>query len=168
MKSQQRSGPSCERRLSHLPRRLANAPGTAIALVALFFGLGGSAFAVGERVHGAAALEQRACAQGNVRGVAHVTGGPSGVANIPGAFTGAKALSGRRFNCSGRAVHVRRLGIGVYEMRFLGNDAPNAVANGGGGVQASAERVGVGLYRVTVYPSGRADPADFPFVVVLV
>lgn len=149
-------------------RRVRVAPGTAIALVALFFALGGSAFAVGERVGGSAAAFQRACAQGNVRGVAHVTGGPSGTANIPGAFTGAKAVFGRRFNCTGRAVQLRRLGIGVYEVRFAGNAAPNAIASGGSGVQASAERVGAGLYRVSVYPSGRADPGDFPFLVVIV
>jgi hypothetical protein len=144
------------------------APETAIALLALFFALGGSALAVGERVGGAAGPAQRACAQGNVRGVAHVTGGPSGAANVPGTFTGARSVFGRRFNCTGRAVQVRRIGIGVYEVRFVGNGAPNAIANGGSGVQASAERVGAGLFRVSVYPSGRADPADFPFVVVLV
>ena len=149
-------------------RRLRVAPGTAIALVALFFALGGSAFAVGERVGGTAAASQRSCAQGNVRGVAHVAGGPSGAANIPGAFSGAKTLFGRRFNCTRRAIHVRRIGIGVYEVRFVGNSAPNALASGGGGVQASAERVGAGVYRVSVYPSGRADPGDFPFVVVVV
>jgi hypothetical protein len=148
--------------------RLQVTPGTAIALVALFFALGGSAFAVGERVSSTAAASQRDCGQGNVRGVAHVTGGPSGAANIPGAFTGAKAVFGRRFNCSGRAVQVRRLGIGVYEVRFVGNPAPNAIASGGGGVQASADHIGAGLYRVTVYPSGRADPGDSPFLVVLV
>ena len=153
------------KRLSRSPRV---GPGAVIALVALFFALGGSAFAVGERVAGAEAPFQRACAQGNVRGVAYVTGGPSGAANIPGAFTGTKALFGRRFNCTGRAVHVRRTGIGVYELRFVGNGAPNAIANGGSGVQASAEQIGPGIYRVTVYPSGRADPGDFPFVVMLV
>jgi hypothetical protein len=149
-------------------RRVRVAPGTAIALVALFFALGGSAFAVGERVGSSAAAFQRVCAQGNVRGVAHVTGGPSGAANIPGAFTGARAVFGRRFSCTGRAVQVRRLGIGVYEVRFVGNAAPNAIAGGGSGVQASAERIGAGLYRVSVYPSGRADPGDFPFLVVIV
>jgi hypothetical protein len=119
-------------------------------------------------VAGTAAASQRSCAQGNVRGVAHVTGGPSGAANIPGALTGAKAVFGRRFNCTGRAVQVRRLGIGIYEVRFVGNAAPNAIASGGGGVQASADRIGDGVYRVSVYPSGRADPGDFPFLVVLV
>jgi hypothetical protein len=143
--------------------RLRIAPGTTIALFALFFALGGSAFAVGERLEGTAAPAQRACAQGNVRGVAHVTGSTS----VPGTFTGAKAMFGRRFNCTGRAVQVRRLGIGVYEVRFVGNGAPNAIASGGSGIQASADRIGAGLYRVTVYPAGRADPADGGFVVAL-
>lgn len=150
------------------PRRPRVGPSTAIALVALFFALGGSAWAVGTRGGDSEAALQRACSQGNVRGVAQVTGGPSGAANIPGAFTGAKALFGRRFNCIGRAVQVRRLGIGVYEIRFVGNPAPTAIASGGSGVQASADRVGAGLYRVTVYPSGRADPTDLSFMVVLV
>jgi hypothetical protein len=148
------------------PHRVA--PGAALALVALFFALGGSAFAVGERAVGTAAASQRACAQGNVRGVAVVTGGPSGAANIPGAFTGAAGLFERRFNCNGRAIHVRRVGIGVFEIRFVGNADATAVASGGGGVQASADRVGGGVYRVSVYPAGRADSADLPFRVLLV
>ncbi|MGH7540676.1 MAG: hypothetical protein ACRELC_06740, partial [Gemmatimonadota bacterium] len=127
--------------------RVSLAPGAAIGLVALFFVLGGPALAVGERVNGSASTAQRACAQGNVRGVAHVTGGPGGAANIPGTFTGARAVFTRRFNCSGRAVQVRRIGIGSYEVRFAGNPAPTAIANGGSGVQASAERIGAGLYR---------------------
>jgi hypothetical protein len=139
-------------------------PATGLAAAALFFAVGGSALAVGERVGSDSAQAQRACSQGNVHGVAHVTG----ATGIPGAFTGGGALFGRKFNCTGRAVHVRRLGIGSYEVRFLGNPAPNAVASGGVGVQASAERIGPGIYRVGVYPSGRADPADFPFLIVLV
>jgi len=150
------------------PTRRSFTPGGAIGLVALFFALGGSALAVGERVHDSSSTAQRACSQGNVRGVAHVTGGPSGAANIPGTFTGTRAVFTRRFNCTGRAIQVRRLGIGSYEVRFVGNGAPTAIANGGSGVQASAERIGAGLYRVSVYPSGRADPADLPFVVMLV
>jgi hypothetical protein len=139
-------------------------PATVLAGAALFFALGGSALAVGERIGADAAQAQRACSQGNVRGVAHVTGSTS----VPGAFSGAGALFGRRYNCTGRAIHVRRLGIGSYEVRFIGNPAQNAVASGGVGVQASAERIAPGIYRVGVYPSGRADPADFPFLVTLV
>jgi hypothetical protein len=147
--------------------RFSIRPGTAIAAGALFFALGGSAFAVGERIQSTAASQQR-CAQGAIRGIAHVTGGASGAANIPGRFSGAKALFARRFNCTGRATQVRRLGIGVYEVRFVGNAAPNAIANGVGAVQAAAESLGGGTFRVNVYPPGRNDPADLPFVLVAV
>ena len=143
--------------------RLAIAPGTALAVAALFFALGGSAFALGERAHSASASQQR-CAQGAVRGVAHVTG----AVNISGSFSGARALFARRFNCTGRATQVRRLGIGVYEIRFVGNGAPTAIASGVPGVLASAERIGGGTFRVNTYPAGRSDPADLPFVVVLI
>lgn len=144
-------------------RNVSLTPGTAIALVALFFALGGSAMAVGERVHGTIASQQR-CAQGAVRGIAHVTG----AASIPAEFAGANRFFARRFNCTGGAIHVRRLGIGIYELRFTGNGAPNAIASGVGGSQASADRIGPGTFRITASPTGRADPADLPFLVTLV
>jgi hypothetical protein len=50
-------------------RRLSITPGTAIALIALFFALGGSAFAVGKRVQAPSVAQQR-CANGAVRGIA--------------------------------------------------------------------------------------------------
>jgi len=148
-------------------RRFTIRPGTAIAVLALFFALGGSAFAVGERIDASSAAQQR-CAQGAVRGVAHVTGGPSGAANIPGQFSGARALFTRRFNCTGRAIQVRRLGIGVYEVRFVGNGAPTALASGVPGAVASADHLGGGTFRVHVHPVGRDDPGDLPFVLVAV
>ena len=147
--------------------RLSIGPGTSVAVIALLLALAGSAFAVGERMQSPATAQQR-CTQGAVRGIAHVTGGPSGAANIPQGFSGARALFERRFNCTGRATQVRRLGIGTYEVRFAGNGAPTAVASGVDGSHASVTRVGAGQFRVFVYPAGRADPADLPFVVVLV
>ena len=57
------------------PGRRIVTPGTVIALIALFFALGGSAFAVGEHVQGLTIAQQR-CANGSVRGVATVTGNP--------------------------------------------------------------------------------------------
>jgi hypothetical protein len=162
----QQSGES-QQEVEMKTRRLSITPGTALAGAALFLALGGSALAVGERVH-ATMASQQPCAQGALRGIAHVTGGPGGAANIPARFSGARALFARRFNCAGRAVQVRRLGIGVYEIRFAANGAPNAIASGVGGVQSSAERIGTGTFRVNVYPAGRSDPADLPFVVVLV
>jgi hypothetical protein len=138
--------------------------GAAIVGAAAFLAAGGTALAVGERD---GSVAQR-CAQGAVRGIAHVTGGPSGTANIPGQFSGAGALFARRFNCTRGAVQIRRLGIGVYEVRFAGNGAPTAVASGVVGSLAAAERVAPGIFRVNVYPAGRADPADLPFVLLLV
>jgi hypothetical protein len=149
-------------------RRLRISPATGIALVALFFALGGSAFAVGERLERASATAQRACGNGNVKGVAYVTGGPSGPANLPVSFTGARGLFGSRFNCTGREVQVCRTGIGTYEVRFVGNRAAAALASGPAGVQASADRIAPGVFRVAVYPAGRADGNDHQFVIALV
>ncbi|MBA2424541.1 MAG: hypothetical protein H0V58_04180, partial [Actinobacteria bacterium] len=68
-------------------RKRTFTPGTAIALLALFFALGGSAFAVGERVQSASVAQQR-CSNGAVRGIAYVTGNPTmGIANVGGTFT---------------------------------------------------------------------------------
>ena len=149
-------------------RRTSISPGTVIALAALFFALGGSAFAVGERVHGIAVAQQR-CTNGAVRGVATVTGDPSkGIANIPDQFSSERVLFSRRFNCSRGAVQVRRTGIGVYEVRFVGNAAPTAVAGGIGAFSATSETIGLGTFRVRVQNVGRADGDDGPFVLVAV
>ena len=148
--------------------RITITPATAIALVALFFALGGSAFAVGERIQAATANQQR-CANGAVRGVAVVTGNPaSGIANIPDQFTSAANLFARRFNCSGRGVQVRRLEIGEYEIRFVGNAATTALVGGLGGGYASADPARGGVFRVAVYPPGRESPEDRGFTIVLV
>lgn len=150
------------------PSRLTITPGTAIAVVALFFALGGSAFAVGERIQSATAAQQR-CTNGAVRGIATVTGDPSkGIANIPSRFSAATVLFARKFNCTGRAVQVRRTEIGVYEVRFVGNAAPSVVANGLGLYSTSVETIAPGTFRIRVQDVGRADEADGPFVVVAV
>jgi hypothetical protein len=148
--------------------RLSITPGTAIALVALFFALGGSAFAVGERMPGPAVAQQR-CANGAVRGIATVTGDPSkGIANVPDQFSGAAVLFARKFNCTGRAVQVRRTEIGVYEVRFVNNAAASAVASGFGLFSATVEPLAPGTFRVRVQDVGRADENDGPFTVVAV
>lgn len=149
-------------------RHLSFTPGTAIALVALFFALGGSAFAVGEHVQGPSVAQQR-CASGAVRGFATVTGDPSkGIANIPDQFSSANALFAKKFNCAGKPVQVRRTEIGVYEVRFVGNAASSVVANGVGLFSASVETIGPGTFRIRVQNVGRADEDDGPFVVVAV
>jgi hypothetical protein len=148
--------------------RLSFTPGTAIALVALFFALGGSAFALGERIQSPSAAQQR-CTNGAVRGIATVMGSPSqGIANIPDQFTASPTLFARKFNCTGKAVQVRRLEIGVYEVRFVGNAAPSVVATGLGLFSASVETIGPGTFRVRVQDIGRADETDGPFVVAAI
>jgi hypothetical protein len=148
--------------------RLSITPGTAIALVALFFALGGSAFAVGERIQGLSVAQQR-CTNGAVRGVAVVTGNPAqGIANLPDTFTGAGNLFSRRFNCTGKAIQVRRVGIGAYELRFVGNASPSAIAGGVGAFSSTTETIGPGTFRVLVQDVGRASPTDGPFMVVAV
>ena len=142
-------------------------PGTALALVALFFALGGTAFAVGERVDGALAPQPR-CANGAVRGIASVTGpAGAGMANLSDQFTGAPSLFSRRFNCTGRGTQVRRVGAGVYEIRFVGIAGASAVASASGDSFASVEPSAGGAFKVSVHPAGRDDRVDLPFTIVV-
>ena len=148
--------------------RLQLGPETVIALLALFFALGGSALAVGEHVQGTLVAQKR-CANGSVRGIAAVTGIPSqGIANLPGNFTGSGAYFGRRFNCTGRAVQARRVEAGVFEVRFVGVAGGSAVASSTGDAVASVEPVPGGAFRVVLHPAGRDDKVELPFTIVVV
>jgi hypothetical protein len=149
-------------------RHLSITPGAAIGLIALFFALGGSAFAVQDRVQGRAVAQQR-CANGSVRGVALVTGiATQGIANIPDAFTGAGNLFGRKFNCTGKAVQVRRVETGVFEVRFVGISGASGVGSATGDALATVQPAPGGVFRVTMHPAGRDDRVDIPFTLVVV
>ena len=149
-------------------RHLPISPATVIALIALFFALGGSAFAVGQRLESATVAQQR-CANGAVRGIAWVTGDPSGgIANIPDQFSASRKLFGRTFNCTGRGVQVRRVAGGTFEVRFVGNGATSAVGSATNDSDANVEPVSAGTFRVTVHPAGRDDKLDSGFTVVAV
>ena len=148
-------------------RSFSLTPGTALGLIALFFALGGSAFAVGERMQGPAAAQKR-CANGAVRGVAHVAGTSAGMANISDQFTGAGNLFTRRFNCTGKAVQVRRVEAGVFEVRFVGVAGASAVGSAPGDVLVAAEPAAGGAFRVTLHPAGRDDRVDVAFTIVVV
>ena len=104
-----------------LRRRLS--PSFILAALALFFALGGSALAVGERVLKASAAQPR-CATGAVRGIAVVTN----TGAVPSEYRSSASLFARRFNCRGRAVQIRKLGTGLFEVRFPGISNPTAVA----------------------------------------
>lgn len=149
-------------------RRFSITPGTALGVIALFFALGGSAFAVGERIQSPSVAQQR-CTNGAVRGVANVTGNPSqGIANIPDKFTSAGNLFARKFNCTGKAVQVRRVETGVFEVRFVGIAGASGVGSATGDASATVEPAAGGAFKVTMHPAGRDDKVDLPFTIVVV
>jgi len=149
-------------------RRYSFTPGTVIALIALFFALGGSAYAVGERIQTPFAAQPR-CANGAVRGIAVVTGVASqGIANFPDSFTSAGNLFGRKFNCTGRAVQARRVGAGTFEVRFVGISGGSAVASASNDAFASVQAGPNSTFSVVVHPAGRDDRSDLPFTIVVV
>jgi hypothetical protein len=152
--------------MSHA-RRLPISPATAIALVALFFALGGSAFAVGERIQSPSVAQQR-CTNGAVRGIATVTGIASqGIANFPDRFTSAGNLVPRKFNCTGKAVQARRVEAGVFEVRFVGISGASAVASAVSDDAYATVRNGAGgSFIVTMHPAGRDDRADLAFTII--
>ena len=141
-------------------------PTTVLALTAVFFALGGSAFAIGERLQSTSVAQQR-CANGSVRGIAVVTGDPSaGIANVGDQFTSRKAIFARTFNCTGRATQARRVAAGVFEVRFAGSQSQSAVGSSVGDAYADVELVSVGVFRVSIHPAGRDDLSDRAFTVV--
>ena len=136
-------------------------PATVIATAALFFALGGSAFALVDAVR-----PQPRCAVGAVRGIAAVTGEPGrGIANIGGEFTDRKEIFGQAFNCTGGRPQARRVSTGVYEVRFPGNPARTAVASGE--VATMVKEAGGGVFRVSLWVVGRQDVVDAPFTLIL-
>ncbi len=138
-------------------------PTTVIALLALFFALGGSAVAVTEAVR-----PQARCAPGAVRGFIAVNGDPAkGIANIGDQYTSARPAVGVRFNCAGAAPQARRVNTGVYEVRFPGTGAQVALVNSGY-AETTVGAVGGGVFRVTLWVPGRQDAVDTPFQVVIV
>ncbi len=104
--------------------RFRPSPPMIVGLVALFFAIGGSAFAIGQKI-----VPQARCANGSVRGFAVVTGDPTkGLANLPETYVSGPAYMKASFNCTGKAVQVRRQGQ-VFYILFPGNAGKVAVAN---------------------------------------
>jgi hypothetical protein len=141
--------------------RFRLSPATVIASAALFFALGGSAVAISHAV-----APQARCANGAVRGIAAVTGDPTkGMGNIPDQFSNSKALFSRTFTCRGGAPEVRRISLGVYEVRFPGNPVQSAVVSSSGAESWLTPEPG-GIFRIGLHVPGRADSMEAPFVVI--
>ena len=148
-------------------RRFSMTPGTALGVIALFFALGGSALAVGERIQSPSVAQPR-CTNGAVRGVAAVIGTSTGMANIPDKFTSAGNLFARKFNCTAKAVQVRRVETGVFEVRFTGIAGASGVGSATADAYATVEPAAGGAFKVTMHPAGRDDRVDLPFTIVVV
>ena len=155
--------------------RLRLSPSTGLAAVALFFALGGSAWAVSETVLSPAAVKpQPRCANGAVRGVVVVTGIPSqGVENIPNQYISTPQAFGRRFNCTGRGIQVRKVQNGTYEVLLAGLGGLSCLASSmaSEAMSSSCIPMGDGSYRVSLRgldTSGNVlVTKDVPFMVVV-
>lgn len=61
------------------------------------------------------------CATGDALAFAAIRTSPTHLAGqIPSLYTGKARYFGRRYNCTGGGVEVRRLGLGLYNIRFPG------------------------------------------------
>lgn len=130
-------------------------PALVLSATALFFAIGGSAFAVGEKV-GAA---QPRCTNGAVKGFAYVTGDPTiGIQNMPDTFTGNARLFSARFDCAAAAVLVRR-DRDTFVIKFNGITGRTALVSGiGSNPQVmTVTALPDGSYRIT--PIHKGDPA---------
>ena len=74
------------------------------------------------------------------------------VGTIPSGFTSDAGYFSRRYNCRGLSALVRRIDLGIYDVRFPGLDprAVIATATSDEGVTASALPLGDGIVRVAL------------------
>jgi hypothetical protein len=150
-------------------------PALIVSLVALFFALGGSAYAIGTKEFSA----QPRCAAGAVRGIALITGAKTDLSGISStSYTSAASIFGYRWNCTGQAILVKKdpRAEGGVDVKFAGNPgtvavvsaAANGVANGG-----SVSRQPDGSFLVVMGGSNEGAPGEWqaqwnvPFVIVL-
>jgi hypothetical protein len=95
------------------------------------------------------------------------------VGTIPSKFSDDARYFSRRFNCLGQSAAVRRVNLGIYEVRFpdLHPRLALATAISDEGVTASALPIEDGIVRVSLRgPLGGSDVAtrrDVPFSIVI-
>jgi hypothetical protein len=146
-----------------------------VALTALFFAVGGSAFALGQKT-----TPQSRCATGAIKGIAYVTGDPHvGLANMSGTWSSAASLFGSTFNCTGGKVEVKNdettNGGSAFDVRFDGNPGTVAIGTPVTGAESAAlavTRLPDGSFRVAVggaLPNGTWGARNnIGFVIVLI
>lgn len=147
-------------------------PVLVIALAALFFALGGTAFALGTKI-----VPQARCATGAIRGIAMI-GGSLDLSGLPSSYAEHPDAVSYHWSCTGGKVLIRKdpSAGSAIDVQFPGNpasvaivsSAANGVANGG-----SVARQSDGSFRVVMGGSnvGAVGPWqaqwNVPFVIVL-
>jgi len=145
--------------MRHAPRL---SPAMAVALLALFVALGGSAFAVGKAVKPVVR-----CGNGSVKGYAAVNL-DSFVGAFPTQYASGANLFDARYDCAGGSPQVRKVDGGAYDVRFPGVTPKTAAVSAYGAHPGWAywSHESDGSIRVTVVsPSG--DRSDFGFSVTV-
>lgn len=146
-------------------------PALAVSLVALFFALGGSAFALGSK-----SAPQPRCATGAVRGIAVVGGTNVDLSSLPTSFARHSDAVTYSWSCTGGEIQIGKpSGLNGVAVKFVGNPATNAIvssaANGvpyGGSVSRSSD----GSFHVVMGGASSAPGPwqqqwDVPFTIVL-
>jgi hypothetical protein len=156
--------------MHRLPRP---SPALFISLVALFFALGGTAFAVGSKE----LASQPRCSTGAIRGVAILNAGPTGLDSLTGTYSSAPGLFGYHWSCGGGKIMVRKpTDFPGVEIKFVGNSSSNAVVSSvalGVPYAGSVSRMPDGSFRVTMGGSNSAvggpwqSQINVPFMIVL-
>lgn len=134
-------------------------PALLIALLALFFALGGTAFALGSKTPAA----QPRCATGAVRGIAVVTGqSVQGIGNAAFTYSTDPGLFEYRWSCTGGQIQVRQSGVvRGFDIQFVGNPANVALVSGnerGVPYSGSVNRSPDGSFHITM--GGANDTKD--------
>jgi hypothetical protein len=154
-------------------RRLPKpSPAILISLLALFFALGGTAFALGSKI-----APQPRCAQGAIRGIAVVNGSRIDLSSLSSStYTSDPNVFDYRWSCTGGKIEVRRSsGTAGVDVKFDGNPSTIAVvsAASGGANAGSVSRQPDGSFRVIMGGSNSGVPGPWqaqwnvPFVIVL-
>jgi hypothetical protein len=149
--------------------RFKPSPALCLAAAALFFALGGAAFAVGSTN-----APQPRCATGAVRGIAEINTSfdlsslTTNMSVTPQAFSYA-------WSCTGGKVYIRKNDNGI-DVQFLGNPSTIATVSGIDGgfpYSGSVSRSSGGWFHVTMGGSNAQAPGPWeiqsfaPFVIVL-
>jgi hypothetical protein len=154
--------------------RFRPSPALLISLLALFFALGGTAFAIGSKT----APAQPRCATGAVRGIAVVTGARIDLSTLTSNYTSDSSLFDNRWSCTGGQIQVRKApgAQAAIDVKFDGNPATVAIvssaANGVPNAGSASERQPDGSFRIAMGGSnatpGPWEPEwNIPFVIVL-